>query len=232
MFYLHLHVATFDALLFWAPWRKAEDRTKLTPGAKLMFQLWISWLGWEEMGGNVLLQQIPGMLVAIFIIHCGLSLTEATPNFFLRQEYRHQLMHGAKLTLFPPERPLDKQVDFSLGRVMVAHSQTWQPPQSFGSSSGMVRQSCGHHLSQVEVVPHSAVRTVLGGAFWGGEFMSLLCAIGLSCPTASRAPSEGVSLLLPVGIVTAIRVFRIHRFKPASERLVWFVFSCLWTPSQ
>lgn len=101
------------------------------------------------------------------------------------------------------------------------------PHEVFGSSSGMVRQSCGHHLSQVEVVPHSAVRTVLGGAFWGGEFMSLLCAIGLSCPTAGRAPSEGVSLLLPVGMVRAIRVFRIHRFKPASERLAWFIFSCL-----
>lgn len=93
---------------------KSKDRTKLTPGANLKFQLWIPLLG-SEMGGSVLLQQLPGVLVAIFIMQWGLSLTEAAPNFFLRQECRHQLMYGPKLILFPPERPLGQAGELFLG---------------------------------------------------------------------------------------------------------------------
>lgn len=72
-------VATFNALLLCAP-RSKENRTKLTPGANPKFQLWISLLGSEEMGGSVVLQQIPGLLVAVFLVHCSLSLAAANPN--------------------------------------------------------------------------------------------------------------------------------------------------------
>lgn len=132
--YLHLHVTTFDGLLLWPPSRKVKrtGQSWHLEQTRFEFQLWISFLGSEELGRSILLQQIPGMLVAIFIMHCGQSLTEDTPGFFLRQEYRHQLMDGPKVTLFTPERPLGEKGGLLLGKGHVmTHSQTCPAPMRF-----------------------------------------------------------------------------------------------------
>lgn len=75
------------------------------------------------MGGNVLVQQIPGMLVAIFIMHYD------SHSCFLLKARIHQLMYGPKLILFPLERSLGQAGGLFLGRShVVTHSQTCQPP--------------------------------------------------------------------------------------------------------
>lgn len=135
MLYLRLHLAAFDALLLWAPWGKVKS----TGQSWHLEQTWsfnFESHCWAQRWVEVFCYSSNQECFAIFIMHWGLSWTEATPNFFLRQECRHQLMYGPKLILFPPERPLGQAGGLFLAKShMVTHSQTCQPPWGLWSGS-------------------------------------------------------------------------------------------------
>lgn len=105
------------------------------------------------------------------------------------------------------------------------HSQVCQPPQGLWKQPDMVRQSCGDLCSSCS--------TFCSENGFGSCLLRRRVHVFAVCHwSVSRAHSEGRASLLPVEIVPAVRAFRTHHFKPATEKLAWFIFSCLCKPSQ
>lgn len=151
----------------------------MTPGVNLKFKLWISLLLSEEMSGSVLLQQIPGIFVAIFFMYCSLNLTQVAPNLvFLRREYRNQLSYESR-SISSWETPwmsrwtfpLEESCDDTL--LALPASMGFVEAAQLGKSvfqSSSVLSSCYSIFCR---------ENSSGNHHFGGQFMSLLFAVDL-----------------------------------------------------